>query len=650
MWRTLLLAMIFCPAALAQPSAEQQFDAKALLETASREADESTARKVASFKLADPHSQISISPDGKRVAAFGASYELFDADTGKSIGRSAKLPGIVASVEFAPKGELVIVSTTKDLHVINMETGEVLADIPGADVAKAAFLDETTVQLIQKDTTLFHHDTKTKRGQKWVPFEPTELPRGMVGTHSPDGKSFTSRPFPKEPWKMYVTVKGNVMPVDIVNPPELVVSAVMSNRYLAAIRADGKVDIRFYEPLPDRVFYVDLGKYPLRARMTGHQNALSISSDEKWLMHVGRNGVELRPLEGRLISTVHYADLNGANSDAAPDVMRVVGARDGAGVVYQLPLPPSKSPSNEFISQLYRLLKGKRFDELDSLGEILADDDKPFSWAPDQPKYDAMVQLLVSAGAPKLQKEERQALLDEWYKAKPNSHLARLLQIREALSEGWDARGEGLAMTVTPEGWRVFRDKVEEAHELLKPLLEEDDAPLERYVSLFEIAKAKSWTPEQCEPHIQMLLKRNAKYLTPHIAMAEKLMRRWGGTVGDDQKYVARVADAIGGPEGDAVYAQLATKIAIYEAPADFFDVSGFDYERIQRGWRHLQEIHPRPDYGVVGELFMAGFRDDSTLAKGIVKRVEREHLHYVPGVLAGPTQYYALLDIHGQP
>jgi hypothetical protein len=168
------------------------------------------------------------------------------------------------------------------------------------------------------------------------------------------------------------------------------------------------------------------------------------------------------------------------------------------------------------------------------------------------------------------------------------------------------------------------------------------------YTFLFEVAKAQSWSEEQCEPHIQRLIKRNPTYLKPHFAMVEKLMPRWGGQPGATGRYVARVADAIGGKEGDMAYARLATKIALYESRDDFFGVGGFDYERMLRGWSSLQAQMPEPDFAVIGELVTAKRFGDEKRVTAIRNRTIRESLRYVPGVVSNQRMYYELLMSRG--
>ena len=53
-----------------------------------------------------------------------------------------------------------------------------------------------------------------------------------------------------------------------------------------------------------------------------------------------------------------------------------------------------------FIRLRNRLVRGGKFQQMDHLAALISEEDKPFPWAVDQEKYNAMVQLLAHAGGP----------------------------------------------------------------------------------------------------------------------------------------------------------------------------------------------------------------------------------------------------------
>lgn len=624
------------------------FDADAVLKAADQPVAEEPAKILVTFKLPKDFKKISLSPDGKWIAAIGASFQFFNAGTGKPIGEPKDLGEGLESAEFSSQAESVVFAGRDKYYVVNGRTGGI-AEVSRKGLVHMAPIDEKTILMVGMDGTVLHRSLTDDAATKYPPATGTDLSTSVVAATSPDRRAFTTVPLGRMPWMFYTTALDYVMPIEMPLRPNVMVSQVLSNRYSVALSGDGILDVRAYALSPNKeVLTGGLGNYPVRNGLPTPTGRLAISSDEKWLMCAGPGGFELRPLDSRLISAVFYADLRDAQTVLAPTAMRAAALHGDQVTIYQLPLPAKPLPSDAFISQLFKSLEAKRFEDLDALGKLIAEDAEPFPWAPDQSKYNLLVALLASTQTLTMPSDVRDANLLQWFRDNPDSDLARLVLVRKVINKAWSARGDGLARTVSKDGWRVFNSELQEANDLLEPLLEDEAAPLEMYTYLFEIAKGQSWPRAKTNPHVHMLLKRNPKYLSAHIAMSESLLRRWGGEPGEDQKYIARVGGAVGGRDGDAIYAQLATKLAIYEQPDEFFAISGFDYERILSGWTHLQSKYSHPDYGVVGELFMAHYKGDAARVKMIAKRIEQDHLHYVPGILTGPDVYEAILRRSG--
>ena len=58
--------------------------------------------------------------------------------------------------------------------------------------------------------------------------------------------------------------------------------------------------------------------------------------------------------------------------------------------------------------------------------------------------------------------------LRDWVQAKPESITARIALADALVSYGWNARGTGLANTVTDGGWKLFRERLTESVRVLR--------------------------------------------------------------------------------------------------------------------------------------------------------------------------------------
>src|SRR5204862_7929010 len=102
------------------------------------------------------------------------------------------------------------------------------------------------------------------------------------------------------------------------------------------------------------------------------------------------------------------------------------------------------------------------------------------------------------------------------------------------------------------------------------------------------------------------LMELSPQYLMPHLCMVEKLLMRWGGEQHSSGLYAAWAGDKIGGPAGDALYAQLVARIAAYEQAPLLIESLGIDWERVFKGCTALQDMPQRRPLGVLLELRFA--------------------------------------------
>jgi hypothetical protein len=653
--RFVLLAVVLTAINTPLPAEDtkvEPFDAATALKAASQPLDNGPGKKLSSFSVAqslqDKTSNspvlIALSRDGKRLLAYGKGYQVYDAQTGKLVSKEPlkPLPTVPGHTVISPDGKVVACVASKQFIALEVETGKELtsADIGETKFAHVAFVGNRTCQLLGRDTVLREIPIGKGDAKAYPPPKANQL-KELVAFSATGNRFVNVPPDRTSPWNLFLVHNGGVgwTGIPLQRPQQLDMVAVSDHFLVHGNPAFGNLYVVRFEIKIPSVEFQGLGTSPLRAGSTGDLEDLSISTDEQWLLRTTQKLVEVRSLDTPKFPRVHKVDLGHGYQAAAPDAMRVAGITFNDVVVYQLPAA-QESPATAFIRLLSRLLRDKQFEELEQLAALIAEEEKPFPWAVDQEKYNALVQLLVSAVGPDLTQEKRIELLDEWFKHRPDAPLIRIVQAQQALNKGWQARGSGLASSVSREGWRVFGQQVEKAHELIKPLLDEDNPPPEAYVSLFEIAKAQSWSEEDCEPHIAKLLKLNPRYLAPHVAMTEKLMPRWGGEPGADGKYVARVADAIGGENGDVAYAKLATKIAIYETKEAFFDEAGFDYNRIQRGWTAVQKDKANADFGMIGEAVIAKLKGDKERLAKARNRILDDELIYVPGIVPNPRMF----------
>jgi hypothetical protein len=208
-------------------------------------------------------------------------------------------------------------------------------------------------------------------------------------------------------------------------------------------------------------------------------------------------------------------------------------------------------------------------------------------------------------------------MLKRWIEARPKAVAPKLFLARHYLEVAWKIRGGGYAATVKPENWAGFYKHVEMAEKILSPIADTPKPPPLVWQQLFRVVTAQSWEKERWEPHAKKLLEQAPRYFDAHQTLLMHLMPRWGGGPKDVHDYAVKVADAVGGPDGDALYARLAHSQRLFMSSWEQFDEIGFDRPRLMKGWEHLAKTAGDRVYCAnVGLYFAAGYNDRESAEK----------------------------------
>jgi hypothetical protein len=253
---------------------------------------------------------------------------------------------------------------------------------------------------------------------------------------------------------------------------------------------------------------------------------------------------------------------------------------------------------DEIMEEVIRCLKSKDDQRLLAIDAELANDFANFPFAPiDRTKREVFMSILGS-GPVLVEDPDAATGYQEFIARNADTELGKLCRIEEMIRAGTRVRGTGYANTVSPERMNAYEQKMAEAFGLLKEFLNDEKISGHTYSLLFALARGPEFTPERMEPFVSRMFKEAPLDLSAHATRAEALMPRWGGEPDECEAYAARVADFIGGPDGDAAYATIVTRM-LSIGDHGIMDQLGFDPDRFQRGIDHrfrddLDSVHYR--------------------------------------------------------
>jgi hypothetical protein len=178
--------------------------------------------------------------------------------------------------------------------------------------------------------------------------------------------------------------------------------------------------------------------------------------------------------------------------------------------------------------------------------------------------------------------------LQQWMKEDAVSVTPRIALADAYLGFAWKARGHGFADTVTPEGWNLFKQRIEMARTTLEQAQKLNNGDPEWFRAMQTVALAQAWPRQQVEALVEAALSAEPGYFSFSTAEANYLLPKWYGKPGETEEFAARVADRIGGPEGDATYFLIAATINCCrgtQAPA-------MQWSRVRQGYSALDQLY----------------------------------------------------------
>ena len=185
--------------------------------------------------------------------------------------------------------------------------------------------------------------------------------------------------------------------------------------------------------------------------------------------------------------------------------------------------------------------------------------------------------------------DAKEEIYKDWIVRFPKSITARVAYADYMVDYAWKARGGGFAGKVTPEGWKLFRERLAKAHAILdesKPL---GSCPV-WWVTRIQVAMGESEPAEDCE---KIFLEAKAHYPQYYRIDAQYytyLLPRWHGKPGAWEAMANTEIKRPGGL-GLVTYAKV---VEIMSANySNVFTESKVSWAKTQEGFEMLRATYP---------------------------------------------------------
>jgi hypothetical protein len=311
----------------------------------------------------------------------------------------------------------------------------------------------------------------------------------------------------------------------------------------------------------------------------------AVSADDRYLFLCDKAGrFEVRPLEAPLLRWWSRTALDRISAATMSMDARtfLFGSEVGYAFIMESPATPEIDGLGS-VQQGRALLAEKQYEKIESLAEAMSRQDAPLRMRPNQSPINVLNSWLFhSPDRPTVGWEQA---LEQWIEARPDADLPKLLLAEHYIHEAWRHRGNGFANTVTPEGWKGFHEYVAKTEPLLLPVCAKEKPLPMAYELVITLAMAQGWPRERWQPYADRLKAEAPGYVDAHSAVMMLLLRRWHGGPDDCVQYATDVADTIGGPAGDVMYARLLTgKAGMFKNDEEALAELRMDGRRALRG------------------------------------------------------------------
>ena len=226
----------------------------------------------------------------------------------------------------------------------------------------------------------------------------------------------------------------------------------------------------------------------------------------------------------------------------------------------------------------------------------------------------------------------------DWIAQKPVSVTAKLAYADFFCSYAWHARGNGYADSVTPEGWKLFRERLESAQKIVDEVRKmKDKDPYWGTVAL-RIALGLGMDKKAYDALVAEAHAAEPLYWGYFVGRAYSLLPRWHGEPGDWEAFALKAAAL---PDG--LGAELYARIILHQMDfyRNVFDETDASWPKAREGLELMLKRYPDSLEVANQAALLAFLARDREMFKAMLTRIDYVG---VSSVWDGPEQFYGAL------
>lgn len=226
--------------------------------------------------------------------------------------------------------------------------------------------------------------------------------------------------------------------------------------------------------------------------------------------------------------------------------------------------------------------------------------------------------------------------LDKMKKRYPKSAILALADAEYWYEYAWHARGNGVASTVSPEGWKLFRQRLQTSEQVLKESKAyASDLPV-WYFLMLRVEFEQGRSQETILSTFKQAVERYKLFYPNYLVMVSYILPKWGGSWQAVDNFANWSVNYTRGELGDILYARI-----YWDVDEDmwknrtFFTRTRVSWKKMKASFQTILNRHPKSywDMNYYAKFAcLAGDRETFlSLRKKIGKHVAVTPWYYLP-------------------
>jgi hypothetical protein len=219
-------------------------------------------------------------------------------------------------------------------------------------------------------------------------------------------------------------------------------------------------------------------------------------------------------------------------------------------------------------------------------------------------------------------------MASSWRKTNPKSVTAQCVLASLWADYAWKARGGGYASEIKDQSKPLMRERLEKAWKIINEPLASGvaDCP-KRHDLRLVLAKARGVENKQFEVMYKEALKQAPDYYQLYSTIADYLLPKWHGHVGEWQQFITKVADQNPKREGATIYTRTVWSMFLGN-DLQKFEGSGISWPRMKEGFEEIDRNYPNSSWILNNTAKFACRAGDKETLRSKMKRIDRNNYY----------------------